>query len=189
MKNFKNIILLPLLVIFMSFSFNGCNGFGVPDYTLTVTLEDGCTGTPDAGVYSMSELDQVKYEYTYPDENIKIEVLVNNSSRSSLGTLVMYNNITLTVRFIDIRGSWEFSYHIEDGSEVKMTIIFEGDTPFAGTFSDSRGYSGTWTVDNDSFNMTYSDWEDYIFTGSITSMGGDYFGEGVQLGWTAVRLD
>lgn len=189
MKNFKNINLLSLLLIFILFSFNGCSGFGSPDYTLTVVLEDGCTGTPDAGIYTLSELDEIEYEYTSPDENIKIEVLANNSARSSLGTLIMYNNITMTVRFIDIRGSWEFSYLIEDGSEPEMTIIFEGDTEFAGTFSDSRGYSGTWTVDNDSLNMIYSDWEDYVFTGSITIMEGDYIGEGVQLIWTAVRID
>lgn len=189
MKNLKNIILLTIALILISFSFSGCNGFGTPEYTLAVTLEDGCTGTPEAGTYTMNELDSIEYEYFPAEENVQIEVLVNSSYRGSSGTMIMYNNVTMTVRIIDIRDDWAFTYYIEDGSEAEMTITFSGDTPFAGTFSDSRGYSGTWTVDSNSFIMIYENWADYVFTGSVTSMSGDYIGEGIHLGWTASRID
>ena len=189
MKNLKNIILLTIALILISFSFNGCNGFGSPEFTLNVILEDGCTGTPEAGTYTMNELDTIEYEYFPAEENVQIEVFMNSSYRGSSGTLIMYNNVTMIVRIIDVRDDWEFSYYIEDSSKVEMTITFAGDTPFAGTFSDSRGYSGTWTVESDSFVMTYDDWADYVFTGSVTSMSGDYIGEGIQLGWTAARID
>jgi len=189
MKNLKNIILLTIAMILISFSFNGCTGFGTPEYTLIVILEDGCTGTPDDGTYTVNELDAIEYEYFPAEENVQIEVSVNEGFRSSAGSLIMYNNATMTVRIIDIRDDWEFAYYIEDGSQNNMTITFAGDTPFAGTFSDSHGYSGTWTVESDSFIMTYENWADYVFTGSVTSMAGDYYGEGIHLGWTASRIN
>ncbi|MEN8222046.1 MAG: hypothetical protein ABFR36_02200 [Acidobacteriota bacterium] len=189
MKNLINVKLLAVVLIILSFSFSGCNGFGSPEYTLNVILEDGCTGTPEAGTYIINELEQIEYEYFPPSENIVIEVLVNEGSHSDIGSFTMYNNVTLTVRINDIRGNWLFTYFKEDSTEPEMTISFAGDTPFAGTFTDSRGYSGTWTVVGDDFTMTYSDWADYVFTGFISSMSGSYIGEGVSLGWKASRSE
>ena len=189
MKNLINIKLLAVVLIMISFSFSGCNGFGSPELTLNVIIEDGCTGSPETGTYTVNELEQIDYEYLPPSENIEIEVLVNDGSHSDSGSFVMYNNVTLTVRIIDIRGNWLFAYYIEDGTQPEMTIIFTGDTPFAGTFTDSRGYSGVWIVDGNNLTMTYSDWFDYVFTGTISSMTGSYLGEGVQLNWSASRSD
>jgi len=177
------------VLLLIAFSVSGCKGFGTPDYTLTVILEDGCTGTPEAGIYKMDELEQLDYEYFPPEEGIEIEVLINTSSRSRSGSLVMYNNVTLTVRIIDVRGSWNFSYTLNDGTDAEMIITFSGSSPFAGTFTDSRGYNGTWMVESNSFTMTYTDWADYVFTGTLSSMTGSYVGEGVSLGWTASRID
>ncbi len=189
MKNIRNTVLLVALLFLITFSFSGCKGFGSPDYTLNVIIEDGCTGTPEAGTYTKNELDEVKYSYFPPEENVVIEVLINNSRRTSSSTVVMYNNITMTIRVIDIRGDWEFTYILENGNEQKMNITFSGDSAFKGTFSDSRGYSGTWTVEADNFVMTYDDWDDYVFTGSVTSMSGLYTGAGISLSWSSTRLN
>jgi len=189
MKKLINIKLLAVFLIMISFSFSGCKGFGSPELTLNVIIQDGCTGTPEAGTYTLNELDEIEYEYAPPSENIEIEVLVNDGSHLDSGSFTMYNNVTLTVRIIDIRGNWLFSYYIEDGTAPEMTINFAGDTPFAGTFTDSRGYSGIWIVDGNALTMTYSDWADYVFTGSISAMTGSYLGEGVQLNWTASSSD
>ncbi len=190
MKNFKNIILLVIAAVLISFSFSSCNGFGSPDFNLNVIIEDGCTGTPEAGTYTMNELDIVEYGYFPPEESVQIEVIINSSHRGSEGELVIYNDINMIVRIIDLRDNqYTFSYYIEDATTNEMIITFLGDSPFGGTFSDSRGYSGTWTVDSDKFTMTYSDWEDYVFNGSVSSMVGDYTGEGIQLGWTASRIN
>ncbi len=189
MKNLINIKLLAVVLIMLSFSFSGCNGFGSPEFNLTVIIEDGCTGTPEEGTYTLNELDEIEYEYSPPSENIEIEVLLNDGSKTDSGSFIMYNDVTLVVRILDIRGNWLFSYFIEDGTTPEMTITFSGDTPFAGTFTDSRGYSGTWIVDGNNLTMTYSNWADYVFTGLISGMTGNYIGEGVQLGWSASRSD
>jgi len=189
MKNLKNIILLAFVLMIFSFTFSSCNGFGSPEYTMNVIIEDGCTGTPEAGTYTLNELDEIEFQYFPPTENILIEVLVNNALKPTSGSFIVYNNISFTVRIKDIRGSWLFTYYIVDGTAVEMNITFDGDTPFAGTFTDSRGYSGTWAVESSDFTMTYSDWADYVFTGGLSSMSGTYIGEGVQLSWSAEKTD
>ncbi len=187
MKNFKNIVLFSLFVLSIIVFFNGCKGFGSPDYTMTVVLEDGCTGTPDAGTYIHKEFDKIEYEYKPPKKGVAIEVLVNNNDYEKKGEIQIYNNVNIVVRIKDIRGIWEFTYKTESENDIKMDITFSGKTPFEGDFTDSRGYKGTWTVKENDFTMTYSNWHDYIFTGSIKSMRGNYTGEGVELSWSAKR--
>lgn len=189
MKNIKNIILLVFVLVMFSLTFSNCKGFGSPEYTMNVIIEDGCTGTPEAGSYTLNEFDEIEFQYFPPVENVVIEVLLNNSPKSTSGSIIVYNDITFTVRIKDIRGGWLFTYFIVDGTEVQMNITFAGDTPFAGTFTDSRGYSGTWTVESNVFTMTYSDWSDYVFTGGLSTMSGEYTGGGVQLSWSASRID
>jgi len=189
MKKRMKIVLPVAVLTLLLISFGGCKNFGSPDYTLTVVIEDGCTGTPEAGTYTLDELEEIEFEYLPPEEDIVIEVLINDSLYGESGSFIMYNNITLIVRILDIRGNWLLSYTRENDNDKEITVTFSGDTPFGGTFTDSDGHNGIWTVESDDLTMTYSDWADYVFTGSISSMTGNYIGEGVQLIWTAVRSD
>lgn len=189
MKNLMKIVLPVAILTMLLISFGGCKNFGSPDYTLNVVIEDGCTGTPEAGTYVLNELDEIEYEFFPPQEDIVIEVLVNEASYGESGSFIMYNNVTLTVRILDIRGDWVFTYSTENENDQQFTVTFSGDSPWGGTFSDSNGHNGVWTVDSDDLTMTYTDWEDYVFTGAISSMTGNYNGEGVQLYWSAIRSD
>ncbi len=189
MKRMRNGLVMFLVVFILPLVFAGCNGFGSPDFTMTVVLEDESTGTPDAGTYTFDEFEEVDYNYLPADENVQIEVLVNGNPRLPYGQFVMYNDINVVVRIIDIRGEWAFEYLVEDGSNLEMDITFEGSTPFEGTFTDSRGYTGIWKVEKDDLTMTYNNWADYVFTGYISSMSGNYKGEGIELTWNASRKE
>jgi len=189
MKNLMNIVLPVAVLTLLLISFGGCKNFGSPDYTLTVVIEDGCTGTPEAGSYVLAEMDEIEYEYFPPEEGIIIEVLLNGNNNTDSGSIIMYNNVNLTVRILDIRGQWLFTYATENTEDQQITVTLSGDTPWGGTFTDSNGHNGVWAVDSDDLTMTYTDWADYVFTGSISSMVGSYTGEGVQLNWNATRSD
>ncbi|MEN8154129.1 MAG: hypothetical protein ABFR75_08900 [Acidobacteriota bacterium] len=150
-------------------------------------MNDGVEGTPEAGIYNYKEFETVSYNYNSIDENIQIEVLLNGNARTQEGTITMYNHLEIIVRIIDIRDTWEFEYNKEDGTSGTFDVTFAGNTPFEGTFSDSRGYTGTWKVENNDLTITFSNWSDYVFTGTLSSMAGNYTGENIEGTWNASR--
>ncbi len=187
MKNIKN-ILKYFLLFFVTVSFiTGCKAIANPEYSITIEISEGIEGTPAPGTYIHKEFDKIDYKYKSTDENVQVELLVNGTKKALEGTFVVYNNFTVSVRRIDIRDTWEFSYLKEDGTTGNMDITFSGDTIFSGKFTDSRGYNGVWTVANDDLTMTYSDWFDYVFTGKISIMTGTYKGKGLSGSWKAAR--
>jgi hypothetical protein len=169
----------------------GCKNFGSPEYELKIEIGDGAAGTPLAGTYVYDEFETVEYEYTSEDENVKIEVVVNGNKKVVAGELIMYTDLDVQVRIIDIRGDWTFTMKRGNDSEEEYTINFFGATAFDGTFTDDRGYTGNWTVNGDTLTMTYIDWQDYVFTGSIDqptgNMEGTWSGDENTGEWEALR--
>lgn len=172
------------------FSFNSCKDFGIPDYKLTIQIKDGVEGTPAAGIYSYKDLALVDYKYTPKNTGTIVEVLVNGSRFSSEGQLTMYNDAILVAQLMDIRGKWKIVMRQPDYTteSVKFIIDFSGTEYLTGTFTDDRGYHGTWTIDSTSnLTITFSDWEDYVLTGDASSMEGDWTGESKTATWYATR--
>lgn len=171
----------------------GCR-FGIPDYTLTVVVEDGVTGTPEAGEYIHQELTTVDYSYLPVNSLHTVEVLLNDSIRTSgTGSLVMYGDgYDLRARLIDLRGVWKMKLAYDDTSIAapgEFTISLSGADITGGTFTDSRGFSGSWTALSGVVILTYADWFDYILTGSVYSMQGALAGEELTGSWTAARQE
>jgi hypothetical protein len=168
-----------------------CKNFGSPEYELKITIGDGTTGTPLAGTYVYDEFETVEYDYTSEEENVKIEVVVNGNKKVVAGELIMYTDLDVQVRIIDIRGDWTFTMKRGNDNEEEYTVNFSGATAFEGTFTDDRGYAGNWTVNGEVLTMTYVDWQDYVFTGSIDepegNMEGTWSGDGDTGEWQAVR--
>ena len=190
LKRFK-ISTIPLILVFIliiSLAFNGCKGFGIPDWQLEIVFEEGVDGTPIPGVYTYEELTTVSYSYFPTNSEQTVEVLINDIRWPAAGDLIMYNNIKLVVRLFDIRGTWEFTLDDNDSSdELEFSITFFGDTRLAGEFTDTQGYSGTWNIESNILTITYSDWLNYVLTGSINNMEGDWTGDGKTGTWRAVR--
>jgi len=186
----KNIF--PLFIIFIiiySLSLTGCKGFGAPDWELNVAIQDGIDGTPTAGSYTYKELETVEYNYYPIDDELTIEVLVNGSSWDLAGTFVMYNNINVVVTIFDIRGMWTITYKDDESEdEFDFVLEFTGDDLLSGNIIDDRGYVGSWEIIDSALTITYGNWENFVFSGSVPTMSGTYTNGSSTGTWSADRL-
>lgn len=175
-----------LILIFLS----SCE-WGIPDYTLTVVVEEGVTGTPAPGKYIHKELTTVEFSYTPINPLHIVEVMLNNRIRKSAsGSLVLYgDNYTLMARLVDIRGVWKVKMTWSDSAAVdfEFTMTITGPDLTSGTFTDSRGYNGIWSANADLITFTYLNWGDFVLTGSTFNMQGTFTGEEKTGTWVAER--
>lgn len=177
-------ILLLLIVLW------GCD-FGTPDYKLNVTLEEGVTGTPGPGEHLYKDLSEVSYEYTAIDPIHTVEVFLNGIRQTDTGTFTMYTHVELTARLVDIRGSWRVDMVQTDTTEtLEFDLALDGAGLTNGTFSDSRGYNGTWTAVDGVVTISYTDWSGYVLSGTVYDMSGTYTVDGVSMGvWSAESIE
>lgn len=176
---------IPIL-LFLSLS--SCKNFGMPDYQLSITVESGVEGAPESGVYSYQELSAIDYNYIPLDALYTVEVMVNGGRWAAQGTFVMYTNLEVVARIIDIRDTWVFTIQRTDSTdeEPEFNVTFSGEGLLSGSFTDDRGYSGTWNIAGQVITMIYNDWLGQEFIGSIVTMSGDWNSEGSKIGtWSA----
>jgi hypothetical protein len=175
------ILIAPLL---------SCSFFGVADYELAVTLKDGVQGTPENGQHSYKDLTVVEYKYTPLNSLCSVEVIYQGSRLAASGSITMYTNVALEARLIDIRDIWKITFSYKDTaiSSIKFKIDFSGTDVLSGTFSDDRGYNGTWDASNGKIKITYTNWKNYVLEGnSLFSMNGSWKGESKEGTWSAIR--
>jgi hypothetical protein len=166
-----------------------CNYFGMPEYELTVTIEEGVVGTPVAGVQVLADLAEVEYKYTPVNPLHTVEVMYEGAKAAASGTVTMYRNITLLARLIDIRAAWTVTLTNNSDGAVNSapTITFSGSNILGGTFSDSRGYAGAWDAASNKININFGNWENYKLTGTLFSMSGTWANGSATGTWSAVR--
>lgn len=190
MANLCGMVILSIALVTM---FGGCKNFGIPDYDLKVTMEDGVQGVPTAGTYSYRELTAVTYSYAPLNGDHTAEVLINGTRKDIAGTITMYNHTEVVVRVFDIRGEWSVTMqkpldsngNTQDPITFKLT--FTGTNLLSGEFTDDRGYRGLWTITGQTLTINYNDWENYVLTGTIPTMTGTWTGETLTASWRAVR--
>ncbi|MCG2810213.1 MAG: hypothetical protein L6428_01995 [Candidatus Aminicenantes bacterium] len=176
---FVAVLILPLA---------SCSFFGLPEYELSITVAQSVNGTPVSSVQVLPELTKIEYAYTPVNSLHTVEVITNGGQGAETGTVTMYTNITLVARLIDIRADWNISLHNSDSTAIDpFTITFSGADILAGTFSDSRGYSGTWDAASNKININYSNWESYKLTGTLFSMNGTWSNGAATGSWGAKR--
>lgn len=165
-----------------------CNFFGIPSYELTVTVGDGVKGTPENGQHPYKDLTSVEYAYTAVNYLHTVEVVYEGARLEEFGSFILYKNSTLEARLVDIRAVWTFT--IYDGNSTAIAtpeVTFSGADILGGTFSDSRGLTGTWDGTSNKITMTYDNWEKYVLTGTLFSMSGISANGDVLGTWSAVR--
>ncbi|MGB8952771.1 MAG: hypothetical protein WCC06_08935 [Candidatus Aminicenantales bacterium] len=177
-------VIVLLIIVFLG----SCN-WGIPDFTLSVIIEDGVTGTPEAGQYIYKDLSTIEYSYTPIDPLQTAEVLLNDKIRKpAAGSIVLYaDKYVLKARLVDIRGVWDVEMTWSDLKTEKFTLTIVGADLLSGTFIDSRGYNGSWAVASGTVTFTYSDWSDYILTGGVYEMEGSFTGDDDTGIWSAER--
>jgi hypothetical protein len=169
-----------------------CN-FGTPDFRLNVIIEEGVTGTPQAGEHLHQDLSEIDFEYVGIDPVHTVEVFLNQIRQTYTGTFTMYTDVTLIARLVDIRGSWRVTLTQSDPVEtIVFDITLNGAGLTNGSFSDNRGYNGNWTAENGVVTITYADWDSAILEGAVYNMSGIYTINTVDGdkggGWSTERL-
>ncbi|MDD8012629.1 MAG: hypothetical protein PHX05_04035 [Acidobacteriota bacterium] len=174
------LLLLPLA---------GCKSLSHPEYELMVTLAPGVTGTPASGVHTYIDLEEVAYKYTPVNSQHTVEVMIDDEHEDAESTLIIYHDTVLVARLFDARGSWKVTA-IDDANSnsVEFTITFSGSDILGGTFSDSRGYHGTWDGIDGTFNFRYSDFEAFAYTGTCHDMSGTYANGSATGTWSATKV-
>lgn len=186
-----NLVVISVFLIYAVAFQNSCN-WSSTNYTLTVIIEEGISGTPETGTYEYKEFSEVEYEYEMAEGSVQPEIYFNSSRSVDLsGSVVMYCDIVMTIRQVDIRAQWILSLLNEGGDVTKEWLIeFTGSDLHSGTFTDDRGYSGTWQVtDSNDLTITYNDWENYIFYGTLTDFGGDWENGESSASWYMLLKD
>lgn len=182
---------LPLLALLAT----GSCKWGVPDYTLTVTIENGVTGTPEAGQHTYKELTSVTLNYNPVNPLNTVELFINGTIRQAgLSTVILYHDgYTVTAKLVDFRGSYKVTLAYTDTSVTApdpFIITITGADLLSGIFTDERGYHGTWTATTDALTLSYWDWNFYVLSTTPFSLGysaGTFTGAGLTGTWTAVK--
>ncbi len=184
LKNWNKLCFLFVMALLIMF--HGSCGWKTTEFTLTVVVGEGISGVPESGTYVYQEFEEIEYKYEIEGDSIQPEIYVNNYRRLILeGTLIMYCDTTLTVEQIDLRKEeWNMVFSEQDVDDVEWKITFSGPDLRSGTFSDNRGYTGIWEVSgSNNLTIRYDDWADYVFTGTLSSLGGNWEGEGKSGSW------
>jgi hypothetical protein len=181
---------LPWLVLLLT----GTCKWGPPDYTLNVTIGNGITGTPEPGQHVYQELTTVTLAYTPVNPLHTVEVWINGTARQTgSSSLVMYDDYQLSAQLVDVRGSYKVTLTYLDSSVTApdpFLITLDGPDLVSGTFSDERGYHGTWTATATALTLAYWDWSFYVLSTTVYDMGhnsGTFTGGGLSGTWTSVK--
>ena len=165
----------------------GSCSFGVPEYNLSVHVEAGVTGTPVSGEYSYSEMESVSYSYYAVNPLHTVEVIIGTSRNDPIGGITMYGNNSITARLMDIRGTWNMQMWWDGSADPSFDfdITFEGNDLISGSFTDSRGFHGTWVAENGEISIIYTDWNDFMLEGTQFDMVGTFTGDASFGTWSA----
>jgi hypothetical protein len=158
---------------------NSC-GWGSPDYSLTVILGEGISGYPGPGTYVYKEFDTVDYNYAAVEGAVRPQIYLNAYRRTTLtGILTIYTNTEMRIDQTDMRDRWIVTAEEDDEETLQWVIECTGADRRSGSFTDNRGYNGTWTVEGtDDLTLTYTDWQDFVFRGTLLTLAGDWTGDG-----------
>jgi hypothetical protein len=88
----------------------------VTEYTLTVTVNEGISGTPGTGTYTYTEVEDVAYSYTLQEGYSALAVLLDGEEVESSGTVTMDGNHFILVTAGKGTGDYKLSVSIATGA-------------------------------------------------------------------------
>lgn len=144
-------------------------------FTLTVTLDNGVSGTPASGTYSYSVNDTVDYSYSVKSGYGNLTVNLDGTPVSNSGTFTVSSNHTLEVSAdIDIRGQWTGALY-KGTQDYYFQVIFGGGV-LSGTTEGKNDWlygtgRGTFTLNGNEivFTLCYNNNADVMTcTGTLT---------------------
>jgi hypothetical protein len=142
--------------------FTGCTSADAAEYSLTVSVGDGVSGTPATGSYTYGENDTVSYSYTAQSGYANLEVTLDGAPIAASGVITMSSSHTLTVTAtVDVRGKWTGGF-IASGATTYFEVTFSDGIASGtarGTFDFIPGFgNGVFTVSDNQieFNLNYN---------------------------------
>ena len=138
-KIFTPILIFVLLTMVLLYA--GCKKSDeVEEFTLTVIVNEGVNGTPEAGTYTYTAGSVVQYDYALADGFQGLTVLVDGVATAASGTLTISGNHTLST--FSSQGTGEFLlnvslatgvagtpeagfYYYDDGDQVDYSYTLE----------------------------------------------------------------
>jgi len=171
------------------------------NYTLTTSVGEGVTGTPDTGSQSLLENSTVSYSYKLDDGYHNLIVKLDGNDVGNDGDITMDKDHNLTAvaeSGYDIRGKWELNLNLSNtttSASILETLTL--DVEFSGSLLSGNVFIngnkvGKYTVDSEKVKFSYTVpdstygnlFYDYVgeFTGN-DDMSGDvtvYYDNGVQ---------
>ncbi len=154
------------------------------EYLLTVTLYEGVTGTPEAGSYVYTEVQEVEYSYSLLDGYTAMTVLLDGEEVESSGTFTMDGDHYIVVTAGKGTGDYRLSvsistgaagtpeegaYYYDAGEQIDYSYSLEdGYTNLRVSFDGVNiGSSGTITISKDHTLYVYTE-KEYLIQGSWT---------------------
>ena len=179
--NKKSFFLLFFLILTGLLFFPACPDNGdSTDYTLTVSVGSGVTGTPAAGSYTHSENDTVNFSYSTQAGYGNLAVTLDGTPVASSGSFAMDANHTLeATAIIDIRGTWTgLAENPQSGGDTNFYFecTFSGGVLSGnvhGRIESLGNANGTFTVDGNQLTFTLN-YSSIILTCTGTFNGPDY---------------
>lgn len=149
------------------------------EYELTVTLYEGVTGTPEAGTYVYTEVEDVEYSYSLLEGYTALTVILDGEEVESSGTFTMDNDHYIVVTAGQGTGDYRLSvsiatgatgtpesgtYYYNAGEQIDYSYSLEdGYTNLRVSFDGvDIGSSGTITISDDHTLYVYTEKEYYI---------------------------
>lgn len=129
---------------------------GNQTYTLSVTVEDGATGTPATGTYYHQQGTVVPYSYALSSGYVDLKVKLEGVEAAASGSITMSKNHQVSVtaeKLFTILGQWQLEESYNDDSDFSVVATFSG-TAAKGTVSDSQGGSGDYVCTGAEVNFT-----------------------------------
>lgn len=151
----------------------------VIEYTLTVTLYSGVTGTPETGTYTYTEVEEVEYSYSLLEGYTALSVLVDGDEVESSGTVTMDGDHYIVATAGLGTGDYRLSVAIATGAvgtPEAGTYYYDAGEQIDYNYSLEDGYtnlrvsldgvdigsSGTITISKDHTLYVYTEKEYYI---------------------------
>ena len=99
-------------------------------FTLTVTVTDGVSGTPAEGTYTYAQGAVLHYNYALNDGYANLTATLDGVDvAAASGSVTMDKARVLAIkadRKYDLRGSWALTESYDDGSAFAVTAVFSG---------------------------------------------------------------
>jgi hypothetical protein len=136
------------------------------NYTLTTSVGEGISGSPESGTRTLAENSSVSYSYQLDDGYHNLIVKVDDNKVANSGNITMDKDHSLTAvaeKGYDMRGKWELTLNLTNNAAMAspFEMLTVSNIEFSGGLTSGDVYIGgnkvgNYTVDNENVSFSYT---------------------------------